>query len=168
MDGCTEIMRVEKNTAGSSVKKNARKRFVICAATGKEPRGLAEHIQREHIHTCPEVDTRIVAIAQDNSVKSRKVRYGWDIFIRGLGAMMDFINNDVIPAARAEPNRINVVIIVDGWTNPALLIALLKALVENSVKFSASPMDHSRAEWLWVYWCPAPKEQPKKAGKVGA
>lgn len=168
MNGYTEIAKTKKGTVNSSMKKNARKRFVICAATGKEPRGLAEHIQREHIHTCPEVDTRIVAIAQDNSVKSRKVRYGWDIFIRGLGAMMDFINNDVIPAARAEPNRINVVIIVNGWTNPALLIALLKALVENSVKFSASPMDHSRAEWLWVYWCPAPKEQPKKAGKVGA
>jgi hypothetical protein len=159
-------MRVKKNEASGGVKKNARKRFVICAATGKEPRGLVEYIQR--IHTYPEVDTMIVAIAQDNSVKSRKVRYGWDIFIRGLGAMIEFIHNDIIPAARAEPNRINVVIIVDGWTNPALLIALLKALVENSVKFSASPMDHSRAEWLWIYWCPTPKEQPKKAGNGGA
>jgi hypothetical protein len=152
MNGYTEIAKAKKDTVNGSIKKNARKRFVICAATGKEPRVLAEHIQKECIHKCPEVDTKVVAIAQDNSVRSSKVRYNWDVFIRGLDAMMEFVRNDIVPVAHAEPNRVNVVIIVDGWTNLALLIALFNVLIENVVKFFASPMDHSRAEWLWVYW----------------
>jgi hypothetical protein len=168
MNGYTEIAKTKNSTVNSSMKKNMRKRFVICAATGKEPRGLPEYIQKEFIDRCSEVDTKVVAVAQDNSVRSCKVRYKWDVFVRGLDAMIEFIRNDIVPVAHADPKYVNVVIIVDGWTNLALLIALFNVLIENSVKFSASPMDRSRAEWLWIYWCPEPKGKQKKAKNGGS
>ena len=140
--------------------KRTKKRYVFCAATGNEPSGLAEHIRDEYFRA-DRPDGAIydvIAVAQSDDVDRSRVRFDWDLFVYGEEAVIDFVREDVAHEEREEPVAY---IVLDGWTNPRLLITLVQALESRGIPFAAYDLKCLPNQFLWVYWGFEPSYNPE-------